>query len=113
MSFAILENRFAILRNIKDRFAICDLRSVNSDPVVICYITFNKHLEVVFIYYLGVAPFPGATTGTGGRIRDVQATGTGSNVVAGTAGYCFGNLNLPGTVNHRISYQPSYVYIRG
>ena len=32
MSFAILENRFAILRNIKDRFAICDLRNVNSDP---------------------------------------------------------------------------------
>ena len=31
MNFAILENRFAILRNIKDRFAICDLRSVNSD----------------------------------------------------------------------------------
>ena len=25
----------------------------------------------------GVAPFPGAETGTGGRIRDVQATGTG------------------------------------
>lgn len=46
--------------------------------------------------YLGVAPFPGATTGTGGRIRDVQAAGTGSNVVAGTAGYCFGNLNIPG-----------------
>ena len=33
MSFAILEDRFAILRNIKDRFAICDLRSVNSDSV--------------------------------------------------------------------------------
>ena len=46
--------------------------------------------------FLGVAPFPGATTGTGGRIRDVQAAGTGSNVVAGTAGYCFGNLNIPG-----------------
>ena len=45
---------------------------------------------------LGVAPFPGATTGTGGRIRDVQAAGTGANVVAGTAGYCFGNLNIPG-----------------
>ena len=33
----------------------------------------------------GVAPFPGAETGTGGRIRDVQATGTGGLVVAGTA----------------------------
>ncbi|XP_071951338.1 phosphoribosylformylglycinamidine synthase-like [Antedon mediterranea] len=44
----------------------------------------------------GVAPFPGATTGTGGRIRDVQAAGKGARVVAGTAGYCFGNLNIPG-----------------
>ncbi|MDP2156549.1 MAG: phosphoribosylformylglycinamidine synthase [Nitrospirota bacterium] len=44
----------------------------------------------------GVAPFPGAETGTGGRIRDVQATGTGSLVIAGTAAYCVGNLRIPG-----------------
>ena len=44
----------------------------------------------------GVAPFPGAETGTGGRIRDVQGTGRGAYVVAGTAGYCVGNLNIPG-----------------
>ena len=42
----------------------------------------------------GVAPFPGAETGTGGRIRDVQATGKGALVAAGTAGYCVGNLNI-------------------
>ncbi|MBI5188172.1 MAG: phosphoribosylformylglycinamidine synthase [Nitrospirae bacterium] len=44
----------------------------------------------------GVAPFPGAETGTGGRIRDIQATGRGSLVVAGTAAYCVGNLLIPG-----------------
>ncbi|CAH1268464.1 PFAS [Branchiostoma lanceolatum] len=44
----------------------------------------------------GVAPFPGATTGTGGRIRDVQAAGRGAHVVAGTAGYSFGNLSIQG-----------------
>ncbi|MEW6584330.1 MAG: phosphoribosylformylglycinamidine synthase, partial [Nitrospirota bacterium] len=44
----------------------------------------------------GVAPFPGAETGTGGRIRDVHATGRGSLVMAGTAAYCVGNLNIPG-----------------
>jgi len=44
----------------------------------------------------GVAPFPGAETGTGGRIRDTHATGRGSLVVAGTAGYSVGNLNIPG-----------------
>ena len=43
----------------------------------------------------GVAPFPGAETGTGGRIRDVQATGRGGLVIAGTAGYCVGNLLIP------------------
>jgi len=43
----------------------------------------------------GVAPFPGAETGTGGRIRDVQATGRGGLVVAGTAAYCVGNLRIP------------------
>ena len=44
----------------------------------------------------GVAPFPGAETGTGGRIRDVHATGQGSLVIAGTAAYCVGNLHIPG-----------------
>lgn len=43
----------------------------------------------------GVAPFPGAETGTGGRIRDDEADGKGSQTIAGTAGYCAGNLNLP------------------
>ncbi|XP_020487522.2 phosphoribosylformylglycinamidine synthase isoform X1 [Labrus bergylta] len=46
----------------------------------------------------GVAPFSGATTGTGGRIRDVQSAGRGGHVIAGTAGYCFGNLHIPGYV---------------
>uniref|UniRef100_A0AAX7SFK8 Phosphoribosylformylglycinamidine synthase n=1 Tax=Astatotilapia calliptera TaxID=8154 RepID=A0AAX7SFK8_ASTCA len=44
----------------------------------------------------GVSPFSGATTGTGGRIRDVQSAGRGGHVIAGTAGYCFGNLHIPG-----------------
>ncbi|KAH9106086.1 hypothetical protein AeMF1_018194 [Aphanomyces euteiches] len=42
----------------------------------------------------GVAPFPGAETGTGGRIRDVQATGRGAHVVAGVSAYSVGNLLL-------------------
>ncbi|XP_026485781.2 phosphoribosylformylglycinamidine synthase [Vanessa tameamea] len=43
-----------------------------------------------------VAPFSGATTGTGGRIRDVQGVGRGGHTVAGTAGYSVGNLLIPG-----------------
>ena len=44
----------------------------------------------------GVAPFPGAETGTGGRLRDVQATGVGALVGAGISAYCVGNLLIPG-----------------
>lgn len=44
----------------------------------------------------GVAPFPGAETGTGGRIRDIQGTGRGGLVVAGTAAYCVASLLIPG-----------------
>ncbi len=56
----------------------------------------------------GVAPFPGAETGTGGRIRDVQATGRGGLVVAGTAAYCVGNLRIPG---YRLPWEdPAFEY---
>ena len=44
----------------------------------------------------GVAPYPGAATGAGGRIRDNQAVGRGGLVCAGGAGYCTGNLHIPG-----------------
>ncbi|KOB76666.1 Phosphoribosylformylglycinamidine synthase [Operophtera brumata] len=46
-----------------------------------------------------VAPFSGATTGTGGRIRDVQGVGRGGYTVAGTAGYSVGNLHIPDAHN--------------
>ena len=56
----------------------------------------------------GVAPFPGAETGTGGRIRDVQAAGRGGHVVAGTAAYCVGNLRIPG---YELPWEdPAFVY---
>lgn len=51
-----------------------------------------------------VAPFSGATTGTGGRIRDVQSVGRGGLTIAGTAGYCVGNLNIPG---YQLPYEDS------
>ncbi len=44
----------------------------------------------------GVAPYPGAATGTGGRIRDNQAVGRGGLVCASGAAYCVGNLHIPG-----------------
>ena len=44
----------------------------------------------------GVAPYPGAATGTGGRIRDNQAVGRGGRVVTAGAAYCVDNLHIPG-----------------
>ena len=65
------------------------------------YTPANVNYDIIFTaethnFPSGVAPFPGAATGTGGRIRDVHATGRGSLVVAGTAAYCVGNLRIPG-----------------
>jgi len=44
----------------------------------------------------GIAPFPGAETGSGGRIRDILATGRGAIMIAVTAGYCVADLLIPG-----------------
>ncbi|MET0384227.1 MAG: phosphoribosylformylglycinamidine synthase [Burkholderiaceae bacterium] len=44
-----------------------------------------------------ISPFPGASTGAGGEIRDEGATGRGSKPKAGLAGFSVGNLYLPGT----------------
>ena len=51
----------------------------------------------------GIAPFPGAATGIGGRIRDVQSTGKGAIPVASSAGYCVGNIDAD-TINDRNDY---------
>lgn len=44
----------------------------------------------------GVAPYPGAGTGTGGRMRDQKAVGIGGRLLAACAGVLTANLNLPG-----------------
>ncbi|KAK6145390.1 hypothetical protein DH2020_022210 [Rehmannia glutinosa] len=64
--------------------------------------TSTRDLDILFTaethnFPCAVAPYPGAETGAGGRIRDTHATGRGSFVVASTAGYCVGNLNIEGS----------------
>ena len=41
-----------------------------------------------------IAPFSGATTGVGGRIRDTLAVGRGGMMMAGSAGYAVNSLKL-------------------
>ena len=43
-----------------------------------------------------IAPFPGASTGAGGEIRDEGATGVGGRPKAGLTGFSVSNLNIPG-----------------
>lgn len=68
---------------------MCELKQTNTESHLI--FTAETHN-----FPTGVAPFSGATTGTGGRIRDVQGVGRGGYCIAGTAGYSVGNLNIPG-----------------
>ncbi|MBL0719409.1 phosphoribosylformylglycinamidine synthase [Piscinibacter sp. Jin2] len=43
-----------------------------------------------------ISPFPGASTGAGGEIRDEGATGRGSKPKAGLTGFSVSHLHLPG-----------------
>jgi phosphoribosylformylglycinamidine synthase len=43
-----------------------------------------------------ISPHPGASTGSGGEIRDEGATGRGSKPKAGVTGFCVSNLCIPG-----------------
>lgn len=44
-----------------------------------------------------ISPFPGASTGSGGEIRDEGSTGRGSRPKAGLVGFSVSNLHLPDT----------------
>ena len=57
----------------------------------------------------GIEPFSGAATGIGGRIRDVQSTGRGAFTLAGTAGYCVGEINTVNIVKNNYDDYPSNV----
>ncbi len=43
-----------------------------------------------------ISPFPGASTGAGGEIRDEGATGRGAKPKAGLCGFSVSNLRIPG-----------------
>ena len=45
-----------------------------------------------------ISPFPGASTGSGGEIRDEGATGRGAKPKAGLTGFTVSNLRIPGFV---------------
>lgn len=93
-------------------FLVKQLRPVQ--PGLTCPLdTSIRDLDILFTaethnFPCAVAPYPGAETGAGGRIRDTHATGRGSFVVAATAGYCVGNLNIEGS--YAPWEDPSFTY---
>ncbi|GFZ14937.1 purine biosynthesis 4 [Actinidia rufa] len=93
-------------------FMVKQLRPVQ--PGLTCPLdTITRNLDILFTaethnFPCAVAPYPGAETGAGGRIRDTHATGKGSFVVASTAGYCVGNLNIEGS--YAPWEDPSFTY---
>ncbi|OWM87818.1 hypothetical protein CDL15_Pgr019402 [Punica granatum] len=93
-------------------FLVKQLRPVQ--PGLTCPLSETyRDLDILFTaethnFPCAVAPYPGAETGAGGRIRDTHATGRGSFVVAATAGYCVGNLNMEGA--YAPWEDPSFTY---
>jgi len=45
-----------------------------------------------------ISPFPGASTGSGGEIRDEGATGVGAKPKVGLTGFSVSNLKIPGMI---------------
>ena len=46
----------------------------------------------------GISPYSGAATGSGGMFRDLLDSGIGGKIGIGAAGYCVGNLHIPGYI---------------
>ncbi|TQV75539.1 phosphoribosylformylglycinamidine synthase [Aliikangiella marina] len=65
---------------------------------------YRYHLEPIHIlmkvethnHPTAISPFPGASTGSGGEIRDEGATGRGGKPKAGLTGFSVSNLEIPG-----------------
>jgi phosphoribosylformylglycinamidine synthase len=59
-----------------------------------------------------IEPFSGASTGIGGRLRDVQGTGTGAVPVASSAGYCVGDIFFDSKIDPYMSDYGDYNGVR-
>jgi len=68
--------------------SLCALYSKISNTINCLYIVAYITHTCLHLQRSGVAPFAGAETGTGGRLRDVQATGRGAHTLAGTTPSC-------------------------
>jgi phosphoribosylformylglycinamidine synthase len=64
----------------------------HQEPIhILCKVETHNHPTAI-------APYPGASTGSGGEIRDEGATGIGAKPKAGLTGFTVSNLKIPGFV---------------
>ncbi|MBD21969.1 MAG: phosphoribosylformylglycinamidine synthase [Rhodospirillaceae bacterium] len=70
------------------------------DPISKEYMFSNEPIHILMKvethnHPTAIAPFPGASTGSGGEIRDEGATGRGAKPKAGLTGFSVSNLQIP------------------
>ena len=71
------------------------------DPVSRRYVSAGEEIHLLMKvethnHPTGISPYPGASTGAGGEIRDEGATGRGAKPKAGLSGFSVSHLRLPG-----------------
>jgi phosphoribosylformylglycinamidine synthase len=109
--FAMIRNTHAVapegvLSAYKDNAAVMegsDGQRYFPDPRTGVYAAHREPIDILMKvethnHPTAISPFPGASTGSGGEIRDEGATGLGAKPKAGLVGYTVSNLMIPGFV---------------
>ncbi|SGZ39696.1 probable Phosphoribosylformylglycinamidine synthase [Hanseniaspora guilliermondii] len=112
--FQMIKNTFKktpdfVVSAYSDNAAVMNLKHINNEYYMSPdYKTkmWNQQLEQVHLlmkvethnHPTAISPFPGASTGSGGEIRDEGATGRGSKTKCGLSGFAVSNLNIPGFI---------------
>ncbi|RMF13973.1 MAG: phosphoribosylformylglycinamidine synthase, partial [Gammaproteobacteria bacterium] len=107
--FGMIRNTYekggeGVLSAYKDNAAIIEGPSGDRffpDPVTQTYTFINEPVHILMKvethnHPTAISPHPGASTGSGGEIRDEGATGVGGKPKAGLTGFTVSNLRIPG-----------------
>ncbi|HEV7632118.1 MAG TPA: phosphoribosylformylglycinamidine synthase [Steroidobacteraceae bacterium] len=107
--FAMIRNTHAVspagvLSAYRDNAAVIEGSMATRyfpDPHSGVYRASDEHVDILMKvethnHPTAISPFPGASTGSGGEIRDEGATGRGAKPKAGLVGYSVSNLRIPG-----------------
>ena len=94
-----------VLSAYKDNAAVIEGtvgRRLFADPSDRRYVEVEEPIDILLKvethnHPTAISPYPGASTGSGGEIRDEGATGRGARPKAGLTGFSVSNLRLPDT----------------